>query len=80
MNLLYRVPLKIVFGLAATPAVLLGTLFLGGNTIQMMLAPVGGFALGAGLALGIAHMKKLPLDATVGDYVLAMSKAKAAHS
>ena len=65
-----------VRGLTVTPVFLLGRLFVGGNTVQMILALTGAFALGAALALGVADMNKLPLNGTIGDDMPAIKKTE----
>lgn len=62
-----RLPIRYVtsfFGIAVAAAI---TAYLGGNFLQMMLAPVGGIALGMAVALVITQSRKLPLTATLGD-------------
>ena len=62
-----RLPIRYATALVGILIVLLATAWLGGNPVQMLLAPVGGIALGRIVALVITQLRKLPVTATLGD-------------
>jgi len=79
-NWLDRISFKTICGIAGIPAAIIVTMLFGGNSLQVMLAPVGGFAVGTGLALVMLQTKKLSLTATWGDYKIAIKKARTLRS
>lgn len=62
-----RIPIRYVTSAVGIAVVLAVTTWLGGNPLQMMLAPVGGMALGMMIGLVITQSRKLPVTATLGD-------------
>ena len=78
-NWLDRLAFKTYCGIAAIPAAIIVTLLFGG-TLQVTLAPVGGFAVGAGFALAMLQTRKLPPTATLGEYKIAIKSARTLRS
>jgi len=78
--MLDRVSFKAICGIAGIPAAIIVTMLFGGNSLQVMLAPIGGFAVGSGLALAMLQTKKLPLTATWGNYKTAIKNARTLRS
>jgi hypothetical protein len=55
---------------------IVNTMLFGGNSLQVMLAPIDGFAVGSGLAMAMLQTRKLPLTATLRDYKIAIKDAR----
>jgi PDZ domain-containing secreted protein len=65
--MLLRIPIRYMTSLFGIAVVAAATVWFGGNPVQLMLAPVGGGAMGMAISLGITQAKKLPVTATLGD-------------
>ena len=65
--MLARIPIRYVTSLFGIAVVLAVTAYVSENPIQLMIAPVGGIALGMAISLVITQARKLPVSATLGD-------------
>jgi hypothetical protein len=71
-----RISFKTICGIAGIPAAIIVTMLFGGNSLQVMLAPVGGVAVGMGVGIWMLQMEKLLPTATWGEYKRAVANAK----
>ena len=65
--MLARIPIRYVTSLFGIAVVLAVTAYATENPVQLVIAPVGGIALGMAISLVITQVKKLPVSATLGD-------------